>query len=37
MEELDDPVLRGPIPTPFYRKAIADYHRFVSRRQTSTE
>ena len=32
MERLGDPILKGPLVTPYYRQAIQDYHRF--RRQT---
>ena len=29
LEEVDDPILRGPVPTPYYREAIAEYENFV--------
>jgi arylsulfatase A-like enzyme len=32
MEEVGDPILKGPLVTPYYRQAIQDYHRF--RQQT---
>jgi N-sulfoglucosamine sulfohydrolase len=32
MEQVGDPILKGPLVTPYYRQAIQDYHRF--RRQT---
>ncbi|MGN6362851.1 MAG: hypothetical protein ACTHNK_20950, partial [Thermomicrobiales bacterium] len=25
LEAVNDPVLRGPVPTPYYREAIAEY------------
>src|SRR5690606_6546759 len=27
LEAVDDPILRGPVPTPTYRRAIAAYHQ----------
>lgn len=27
MEEVDDPMLKGPLCTPFYQMAVADYHQ----------
>ena len=32
MEQVGDPILKGPLVTPYYRQAIWDYHRF--RQQT---
>jgi len=32
MEQVGDPILKGPLVTPYYRQAIRDYHRF--RQQT---
>jgi hypothetical protein len=31
LQEVDDPVLRGPVPTPYYKEAIAPYRRRLSR------
>ena len=28
MEEVEDPLLKGPFPTPYYMEAIGDYRRF---------
>jgi arylsulfatase A-like enzyme len=28
MEEVGDPILKGPLVTPYYEKAMEDYHRF---------
>lgn len=28
LEAVGDPILRGPVPTPFYERAIGDYHRW---------
>ena len=28
MQEVGDPILEGPLVTPYYEKAIEDYHRF---------
>lgn len=32
MEEVGDPILKGPLVTPYYEKAMEDYHRFQRRR-----
>jgi len=31
LESVDAPILRGPVPTPYYRQAIADYHAWKQR------
>ncbi|MHC4351674.1 MAG: sulfatase family protein [Planctomycetota bacterium] len=31
MEEVGDPILKGPLVTPYYEKAMEDYHRFRTR------
>ena len=31
LESVDDPILRGPVPTPFYRAAIDDFRRSAGR------
>jgi arylsulfatase A-like enzyme len=31
MEEVEDPILKGPLVTPYYEKAMEDYHRFRTR------
>jgi hypothetical protein len=28
MQEVGDPILKGPLVTPYYEKAMEDYHRF---------
>jgi len=28
MEEVEDPLLQGPLPTPYYMEAMQDYHKF---------
>jgi len=28
MQEVGDPILQGPLVTPYYEKAMEDYHRF---------
>lgn len=37
LESVDDPILRGPIPTPFYRRATADYQRWRNARPTAAD
>jgi arylsulfatase A-like enzyme len=33
MEQVGDPILKGPLVTPYYRQAIRDYHRFRQKTQ----
>ena len=32
MEQVGDPLLKGPLPTPYYQEAMQDYHRRFQRR-----
>jgi len=32
MEQVADPLLEGPLPTPYYEEAMEDYHRRFRRR-----
>lgn len=31
LERVDDPILRGPVPTPYFRRAMEDYRRWKAR------
>lgn len=33
MERVSDPLLHGPLPTPYYQEAVQDYHERFRRRQ----
>ena len=33
MEQVGDPILKGPLVTPYYKQAIRDYHRFRQEKQ----
>ncbi|MHC4324458.1 MAG: sulfatase family protein [Planctomycetota bacterium] len=33
MEQVGDPILKGPLVTPYYRQAIRDYHRYRNQAQ----
>jgi len=33
MEEVEDPILKGPLVTPYYERAMEDYHRFQSQKR----
>lgn len=35
MEEVGDPLLQGPLPTPYYKQAMEDYHRFRQRKSNT--
>jgi arylsulfatase A-like enzyme len=37
LEAVNDPILRGPVPTPFYNKAINDYHQWKELCSTDSE
>lgn len=34
LESVNDPILQGPVPTPYYRHAIADYHAWKTKGQS---
>ncbi len=33
MEDVGDPILDGPLVTPYYKEAMEDYHRFRNKRR----